>query len=86
MDRPQASEPRFLTKAELERLVTELPDNLKLAARLAVVTGLRMRSMLHLEWGRIDLKAKRAWVPGEHMKAGRTHGLALSAEAVRIHE
>lgn len=84
MYRPRVAEPRFLTHAEFERLVAELPEHLKLAARFAVITGLRMRSMLQLEWSRIDLKAKRAWVPGEQMKAGRTYGLSLSTEAVRV--
>lgn len=86
MYRPRASEPRFLTRAEFDRLVEHLPPHLKLTARFAVLTGLRMRSMLSLEWTRIDLKAKRAWIPGEQMKAGRTHGVPLSAVAVAVLE
>jgi integrase len=84
MYRPRIAEPRFLTQAEFDRLVKELPEHLKLAARFAVLTGLRMRSMLSLEWGRVDLKARRAWVPGEQMKAGRTHGIPLSTAAVNV--
>jgi integrase len=84
MYRPRVAEPRFLTRAEFERLVNELPQHLRLAARFAVLTGLRMRSMLSLEWSRIDLKAQRAWIPGEQMKAGRTHGVPLSTAAVKV--
>jgi integrase len=84
MYRPRVAEPRFLTRAEFERLLKELPEHLKLAARFAVLTGLRMRSMLSLEWPRIDLKARRAWVPGEQMKAGRTHGIPLSTAAIEV--
>lgn len=84
MFRPKAAEPRFLTRAEFDRLLAELPEHLKLAARFAALTGLRMRSMLSLEWSRIDLRAKRAWVPGEQMKAGRSHGIPLSSAAVTV--
>jgi integrase len=84
MYRPKAAEPRFLTRAEFERLAAELPAHLALAARFAVLTGLRMRSMLSLEWPRIDMKARRAWVPGEQMKAGRAHGVPLSRAAVAV--
>lgn len=84
MYNPKKAEPRFLTHAEFAKLVAELPPHLKLAARFAVLTGLRMRSMLALEWSRVDLKAKRAWVPGEQMKAGHTHGLPLSKAAIKV--
>jgi integrase len=84
MYRPKAAEPRFLTRAEFAALIKELPPHLKLAARFAVLTGLRMRSMLSLEWSRIDLKGHRAWIPGEQMKAGRSHGIPLSDAAIAV--
>ena len=84
MYRPRVAEPRFLTRAEFERLAEEMPEHLRLRAWFAVLTGLRMRSMLSLEWSRIDLKARRAWIPGEQMKAGRTHGLPLSTAAIEV--
>ena len=83
MYRPRAPEPRWLTPEEFSRLRAQLPAHLQLAADLAVQTGLRMRSMLSLRWERIDLKARRAWIPGEQMKAGRAHGIPLSPAAVR---
>lgn len=84
MHRPELSEPRFLTREEFARLRAELPSHLQLAADVAVRTGLRMRSMLALTWDRVDLKARRAWVPGAQMKAGRSHGIPLSREVCRI--
>lgn len=84
MYRPGLDEPRWLTPDEFERLCAELPMHLRLAARLAVATLLRMRAMLQLTWDRIDLENKRAWVPRAHQKAGRTFGLPLSSEAVRV--
>lgn len=84
MYRPGLDEPRWLTPEEFELLCKELPPHLELAARLAVATLLRMRAMLGLTWDRIDLQTKRAWVPRRHQKAGRTFGLPLSSEAVRV--
>ncbi len=84
MYRPAPQEPRALTPTELERLCGKLPMHLSLAARLAVHTMLRMRAMLKLEWARIDLANRRAWVPSAHQKAGRPFGLPLNAEAYRV--
>ena len=84
MYRPKVKEPRFLTQAEFARLRVELPPHLSLAAQFAVLTGLRMRSMLALTWDRIDMEAATAWIPGEQMKAGRAHGLPLSPDAVQV--
>jgi integrase len=84
MYRAAVPEPRWLTRAQFEALCKHLPKHLELAARFAVLTGLRMRSMTALTWGRIDLKARRMWVPGSHMKAGSAHGVALSHEAVSV--
>lgn len=84
MHRTVLKEPRWLTQEEFERLAKQLPPHLSLAARFAVLTGLRMRSMLALTWDRIDLRQKRLWVPGEQMKAGRSHGLPLSIAACKV--
>jgi len=84
MYRPPAGEPRWLTRAQFERLADELPMHLRLAARLAVELGLRMRSQLALTWDRVDLVGRRAWVPGLQMKAAKAIGVPLSTEAIRI--
>ena len=78
------SEPRFLTPEQFRRLVEELPPHLKVAARFAVLTLLRMRSQSRLTWDRIDMEAKRAWIPGAQMKMHRTHGFPLSSAAVEV--
>jgi len=84
MYRPKPPEPRWLKPPEFERLLKELPLHLKLAARFAVLTGLRMREMLSLTWDRIDLAQRRAWIPGTRMKAGRPHGIPLNTDAVKV--
>jgi integrase len=78
------AEPRWLTRAQFEELLRELPPHLARAAQFAVLTGLRMRSMLGLTWDRVDMRKKRAWIPGEAMKAGRTLGVPLSNAAVKV--
>jgi integrase len=84
MYRQRSPEPRWLTEPEFEKLCEKLPEHLALAARVAVTTGLRMRSMTSLTWDRVDMNNRRAWVPGEQMKTGIPHGIPLSTEAIRL--
>jgi len=84
MYRARSEEPHWLTPAEFRRLRRELPVHLALAAEFAVLTMLRMRSMLALTWDRVDLTKRRAWIPGRQMKGARTHGIPLSREAVSV--
>ena len=84
MYRPAVGEPRWLTRPEFARLERELPDHLKAAARFAVLTGLRMRAMMSLNWQQVDLVKKRAWVSSSEMKAGHSLGIPLTAEAIQV--
>lgn len=84
MFNPEAKEPRWLTRDEWARLKAELPLHLQLAAQFAILTGLRMRAMLALTWDRIDLDAGRLWIPGAQQKAGRTHGIPITSEAIGV--
>jgi integrase len=84
MYRVRSPEARWLTQPEFEELCEKLPEHLALAARFAVTTGLRMRSMTALTWDRVDMKNRRLWVPGEQMKTGIPHGIPLSRKAIRL--
>jgi integrase len=84
MYRPPSGEPRWLTRSEFARLERELPEHLQLAARFAVLTGLRMRAMLSLTWSQVDLVKKRAWVAAIDMKAGHSLGLPLTPDALDV--
>src|SRR5579885_2301353 len=78
-------EPRFLTKPQFARLCRELPPHLNIAARFAVATLLRSSAQAGLTWDRVDLKARRAWVPRGQMKGKRAaFGFVLSPEAVKL--
>jgi integrase len=84
MYRPEVGEPRWLTHEEFRRLEKELPPHLRLAARFAVLTGLRMRAQLSLLWSQVDLRQRRAWVGAADMKGKRTHGFPLSLGAAAV--
>ena len=84
MYRPAIEDPRWLTRDEFARLEANLPHHLKAAARLAVLTGLRMRAMLSLTWNHVDLANMRAWVASGEMKAGRSLGVPLTTEAIQV--
>ena len=85
MYQPGTGEPRWLTRREAARLCRRLPWHLRLAARLSLETGLRMRSQAKLEWSRINLETRRAWVPSYQMKGRRKAlGFPLSTRAIRI--
>lgn len=84
MFRAAVPEPKWLRPEQAKALLAELPEHLELAARFALETGLRMRSQTALTWDRVDMKARIAWIPAAGMKAGRTHRVPLSDEAVRI--
>lgn len=83
MYRPHQGEPRWLTRREFARLCRKLPRHLRLAARLAAETGLRMRSQARLTWDRIEFDERRARVPGYQMKARKPLGIPLSSRALR---
>jgi integrase len=80
----EKAEPEWLTRAQFRSLKAQLPPHLKLAAEFAVLTGLRMRAMLGLTWDRVDMRRRRAWVPGMAMKGKQAIGIPLSSEAVKV--
>lgn len=81
---PKLPEPEFLTGEQYARLYGELPEHQKPWARFAVLTLLRMRSMLGIKWARVDLKRRVAWIPGDEQKNEKTFKFPLSLEAVAV--
>jgi integrase len=80
----ETSEPRFLTRGQFARLKRELPPHLKALAEFSVETGLRMRNVTGLTWGRVDLKRKLLVIPAARAKAGETIAIPLSIRALAI--
>lgn len=84
MYNPESKEPRWFSHEEWDRLKVELPEHLRLAAHFAILTGLRMRAMLGLTWNRVDMAARRLWIPRLQQKGKRTLGIPLASEAVGV--
>lgn len=79
-------EPRYLTPAQYERVMAELPEHQRLFQQLGTATLLRMRSMLKMTWARVDLKRRKAWIPAAEMKQEDTFNFPLSKAACDILE
>ncbi|MBL8446157.1 MAG: site-specific integrase [Zoogloeaceae bacterium] len=73
---------RWLTFEEADRLVRACPDHLAAVVRFALATGCRAKEITGLEWGRVDLQRKTAWL--DRTKNGTPRGVPLNADAVRV--
>jgi integrase len=59
-------------------------DVVKLALEFLILTAARTGEVLGATWEEIDLDAAQWTMPGERMKAGRNHRVAVSDRAVSI--
>lgn len=75
---------RWLSRHEAEILYAELAEHLKPLFRFALATGWREQNVLRLEWSRVDLDRKVAWVKGTQTKGKRAIGAPLNSDAVEI--
>lgn len=73
-----------MSKQEAERLYVELAEHLRPMFRFALATGWREQNVLRLEWGRVDLDRKVAWVKGAEAKAKKAIGAPLNRDAIEI--
>ena len=75
---------QWLQPEQWRALEAELPPHLRQMARFALATGLRARNVTHLEWSRVDLDRKLAWIPAEASKSGRPISVPLNTEALAV--
>lgn len=75
---------RWLTREEAATLYAELAEHLRPPYRFALATGWREQNVLRLEWSRVDLQRKVAWVRGSEAKAKRAIGAPLNRDALAI--
>lgn len=73
---------RFLTPAEWKRVRAELPEHLVPMADFAIATGLRWANVAGMQWERIDLRRKVAWIPATQAKGRKAFSVPLSKAAV----
>jgi integrase len=75
---------RWLTRAEAERLIAASPPHLSAMIRFALSTGCRAREITGLEWSRVDLERRTAWL--DRTKNGTPRGVPLNEDAVAVLE
>lgn len=75
---------RWLTQAEAERLLNELPPHLKAMAQFSLETGLRQANVTGLTWQQVDLDRQCAWIHPDQAKAKRAIPVPLSPAAVSV--
>jgi integrase len=73
---------RWLTREEAERLIRVCPPHLAALVRFALATGCRAGEITGLEWSRVDLNRKTAWL--NHTKNGTPRGVPLNEDAVEV--
>jgi len=73
---------RFLRREEAGRLLEALPTHMKPIVRFALATGCRAGEIFGLEWDRVDLARKVAWLDHGATKSGEGRGIPLNADAV----
>ena len=75
---------RWLTREEADRLIAACAPHLGAFVRFALATGCRAREIADLEWGRVDLQRRTAWL--DQTKNGTPRGVPLNRDAVAVLE
>ena len=73
---------RFLRREEADRLIAALPPHMKPIVEFALATGCRAGEIHGLEWSRVDLTRKVAWLDRGATKSGDGRGIPLNADAL----
>lgn len=75
---------RWLTRAEADRLLAELPAGLQPLVRFSLATGLRQQNVARLEWNQVDLDRRVAWIHADQAKGKRLIAVPLNTDAVVV--
>jgi len=75
---------RWLNHEEAEQLIAVCPPHLEAMVRFALATGCRAGEITGLEWHRVDLERRTAWL--DKTKNGTPRGVPLNQDAVRVLE
>lgn len=71
-----------MNREEAARLLRFCPPHLAALVRFALATGCRAREITGLEWNRVDLQRRTAWL--NQTKNGTPRGVPLNADAVAV--
>ncbi len=73
---------RWLTREEATKLIDACPDHLAALVKFALATGCRAGEITSLEWKRVDLIRKTAWL--DQTKNGTPRGVPLNRDATDV--
>lgn len=73
---------RWLTREQADRLIAVCPSHLAAMVRFALATGCRAREITGLEWDRVDLQRRTAWL--NRTKNGTPRGVPLNSDAIAV--
>ncbi|WP_255451562.1 tyrosine-type recombinase/integrase [Trinickia terrae] len=75
---------RWLSRAEADRLLSELPDHLAAMAQFSLETRLRRANVTGLQWSQVDLVRRVAWIHPDQAKARKAITVPLSETAIAV--
>ena len=75
---------RWLTHADADRLIQNCAPHLAALVRFALATGCRASEITGLEWNRVDLDRRTAWL--NKTKNGMPRGVPLNEDAIEVLE
>ncbi|QKM48927.1 Tyrosine recombinase XerC [Burkholderia glumae] len=75
---------RWLTPAQAERLLAELPEHLADMARFSLETGPRRSNVTGLQWSQVDIVRRVAWIHPDQAKAKKAITVPLSETAIAV--
>jgi len=73
---------RWLNRTQAQTLIASCPPHLAAMVRFALATGCRAREITGLEWERVDLTRRTAWL--NQTKNGTPRGVPLNQDAVDV--
>jgi len=73
---------RWLSREDAARLIAVCPEHLAALVRFALATGCRAREITGLEWSRVDLARRTAWL--NRTKNGTPRGVPLNEDGVAV--
>jgi integrase len=75
---------RWLSTAEANRLLSELPSHMKDMAAFTLATGLRASNVTELEWQNVDMNRRNAWIHADQAKTSKPISVPLNDQAMFI--
>jgi len=75
---------RWITRAEANRLINELPHHLADMASFSLATGLRQANVTGLQWCDVNLIKKHALIHPDQAKANKAIPVPLNEDAIEV--